>query len=447
MKKVSIIGVGKVGISLCAVLLNSKFSVFISDKDKNLINKYKKKEFPFYEPGVKKIISQNFNKLTFCDNSRDLIKKTDTTFIVVPTNSNIYGGFSNKHILQVFNSIKEELIKKKRFHTFALVSTVVPGSSSLQIIPYIEKITKKKINKSFGFCYNPSFIAQGEILKGITHPVFSIIGYSSKRSLKVIKDINKSIIMNDSKILGMSLTEAEITKLASNTYETMRLSFINMIAQISNEIGDTNVDNITNALTFRFKKKFFKAATPYGGPCWPRDNIALSSLINQINLKDSIPNAIGTFNNHHSEYLKSLLKDLLKKKKLKLGILGLAYKVGTPLITNSFSINLIKSILPHTKNIIGYDPLVSKDIEKIIKSKKFKHTNNIKEIKMCDVIIIVQPFTNINYKIFSKKIIVDLWRVVKNKDIIKSTKYINFGNSKNKEISKELSNKVKKIII
>ena len=54
MKKVSIIGVGKVGISLCAALLNSKFSVFISDKDKNLINKYKKKKFPFYEPGIKK---------------------------------------------------------------------------------------------------------------------------------------------------------------------------------------------------------------------------------------------------------------------------------------------------------------------------------------------------------------------------------------------------------
>ena len=220
-----------------------------------------------------------------------------------------------------------------------------------------------------------------------------------------------------------------------------------MIAQIANEIGDTNVDNITNALTFRFKKRFFKAAAPYGGPCWPRDNIALSSLINQINLKDSIPNAIGTFNNYHSEYLRSLLKNLLKKKKLKLGILGLAYKIGTPLITNSFSIDLIKSILPYTKNIIGYDPLVNKDIEKIIKSKKFKLSNNIKEIKSCDVIIIVQPFTNINYKIFSKKIIVDLWRVVKNKDIIKSTKYINFGNSINKEISKELSNKIKKIFI
>ena len=103
--------------------------------------------------------------------------------------------------------------------------------------------------------------------------------------------------------------------------------------------------------------------------------------------------------------------------------------------------------MPYTKNIIGYDPLVNKDIEKIIKSKKFKLSNNIKEIKSCDVIIIVQPFTNINYKIFSKKIIIDLWRVVKNKDIIKSTNYINFGNSKNKEISKELSNKIKKIII
>ena len=128
------------------------------------------------------------------------------------------------------------------------------------------------------------------------------------------------------------------------------------------------------------------------------------------------------------------IKDLLKKKKLKLGILGLAYKIGTPLITNSFSIDLIKSILPYTKNIIGYDPLVNKDIEKIIKSKKFKLSNNIK-LKVrrnnnCPI------FTNINYKIFSKKIIIDLWRVVKNKDIIKSTNYINFGNSKNRDFKR-----------
>ena len=76
MKKASIIGVGKVGISLCAALLNSKFSVFVSDKDKNLIDKYKRKIFPFYEPGIKKIINQNFNKLIFCDDSKDV----STTF-------------------------------------------------------------------------------------------------------------------------------------------------------------------------------------------------------------------------------------------------------------------------------------------------------------------------------------------------------------------------------
>ena len=447
MKKISIIGVGKVGISLSAALLNSKFTVYISDKNKDLISNYKNKIFPFYEPGVKRIINKNFNKLIFCENAMDAIKKTDITFIVVPTNSNRYGGFSNKYILQVFENIKEELIKKKKFHTFALVSTVVPGSSTLQIIPHIEKITKKKINKSFGFCYNPSFIAQGEILKGITHPVFSLIGYSSKKSLKAVKDINKSIIENNSKILEMSLTESEITKLASNTYETMRVSFVNMIAQISNEIGDTNVDNITNALTFRFEKRFFRGAAPYGGPCWPRDNIALSSLINQINLNDNIPNAVDTFNEYHSKYLKNLLINLLKKKKLKIGILGLAYKVGTPLITKSFSINLIKSILPYTKNIIGYDPLVKKSAEKIVKSKKFHLSNNITDTRSCDVIIIAQPLPNIDYKIFTKKIIIDLWRVVKNKDIIKSKNYINFGNSKNKEISRELSKKIKKIII
>ena len=72
---------------------------------------------------------------------------------------------------------------------------------------------------------------------------------------------------------------------------------------------------------------------------------------------------------------------MLKKKKLKLGILGLAYKIGTPLITNSFSINLIKSILPHTKNIIGYDPLVSKDIEKLLKVKNLNLLTILKKLK------------------------------------------------------------------
>ena len=446
MKNISIIGLGKVGISLCAALLKSKFKVFVSDKNQNLIKKYKSKIYPFYEPGVKKIINNNYKNLIFCENPKEMINDTDLTFIIVPTNTNKKGGFSNKYILEVFNEIKDEFIKKKKFHTFVLVSTVVPGSSKIQIIPHIEKITKKKINKSFGFCYNPSFIAQGEILKGITNPIFSLIGYSSKKSLKILKSIIKSIVKNKSQILEMSLTEAEITKLASNTYETMRVSFVNMLAQISNEIGNTNVDKITSALTFRFEKRFFKGAAPYGGPCWPRDNIALSSLINQINLNDNIPAAVDNFNNFHSKYLQKILINKLKNKKFKIGIIGLAYKIGTPLITKSFSVNLIKSILTYSKIIIGFDPLVNKDIEKKINNKKFNITSKIKELKKCNVIIIAQPYSNINYKIFSKKIIIDLWRVVKNKKIVQSKNYTNFGNSKKKDISIKFKDKIRKII-
>ena len=143
MKNISIIGLGKVGITLCAALLDSKFKVFASDKNQKLVKKYKNKIYPFYEPGVKKIINKNFKNLIFCKNPREIIENTDLTFIIVPTNSNKDGGFSNKYILEVFNEIKDEFIKKKKFHTFALVSTIVPGSSKIQIIPHIEKITKK----------------------------------------------------------------------------------------------------------------------------------------------------------------------------------------------------------------------------------------------------------------------------------------------------------------
>ena len=118
----------------------------------------------------------------------------------------------------------------------------------------------------------------------------------------------------------------------------------------------------------------------------------------------------------------------------------------TPLITKSFSIDLIKSILPYSKNITGYDPLVDINVEKKINNKKFKLTNNIKEVKKCDIIIITQPFSTINYGIFRKKIIIDLWRVVKNKNIVKSKNYINFGNSTNIDTSIKFKGKIKKII-
>ena len=102
--------------------------------------------------------------------------------------------------------------------------------------------------------------------------------------------------------------------------------------------------------------------------------------------------------------------------------------------------------MPYSKIIIGFDPLVNKDIEKKINNKKFNITSKIKELINCDVIIITQPYSNIDYKIFSKKIIIDLWRVVKNKKIIQSKNYTNFGNSTKKDTSIKFKDKIRKII-
>ena len=431
---ISVFGVGKVGITLISAMLNKNIKVIGVDKNKILLNEIKNKNYISDEPGVQRILNKKIDLLTVTDKTTLAIKKTNFSFVIVPTNSNTLGGFSNKYIIQVLKSISLAIKEKKTYHTISIVSTIIPGSSEFELIPLIEKISGKKANRDFGFCYNPSFIAQGEIMKGIVTPDYVLIGENSKKSGKITEKVHKRILKGKVPMVKMNCTEAEITKIASNTHETMRVSFANMLAQICNEMPETNVDSVTNALTYRLGKRFFKGAVPYGGPCWPRDNIALSGVLNSINLNDEIPRVVDSYNLWHGDKIIELITKKLNKSS-SVGIIGLAYKVGTNLITKSFSLKICNKLLPKVKSIVGYDPLASSNFKSQFKSSKFKIADDIEECLKTDICIIVQPINGlekINYLKFKNTIIYDLWRIIPKKTSKKINNYFGFGISLNK---------------
>lgn len=340
---------------------------------------------------------------------------------------------------------QRRLNQKKTYHTISIVSTVVPGSSVFELIPLIEKYSGKDAQKDFGFCYNPSFIAQGEIMKGIVTPDYVLIGENSKKSGKLTEKVHKLILKKEVPIVKMNCTEAEITKIASNTHETMRVSFANMLAQICNEMPETDVDAVTNALSFRLGKRFFKGAVPYGGPCWPRDNIALSRVLEAINVSKSIPTVVDEFNKWHGDRIIKIISNNLSRSK-SIGIIGLAYKTGTNLTDKSFSLKLCKKLLPKAKNIIGYDPIAAKNFEKEINSKNFSISENIEKCLMQDICLIVQPLEElqkVDYLKFKKTLIYDFWRIVPRRVSDKIQNYYGFGISK--RMNTDFSNE-KKII-
>src|SRR5262249_25189008 len=171
-----------------------------------------------------------------------------------------------------------------------------------------------------------------------------------------IARIHRRLTINNSPIVRMSPLEAEITKIASNTHETMRVAFANLLVALCNELPNANIDHITNTLAHRVGRRFFKGAVPYGGPCWPRDNKALTAFMDVIGVPSTLPNAVSLANVQHGRYV---LRQVLRyaRRGSRVGLLGLAYKPGTSMIDHSFGIDLAGWLATEGRSVVGWDPL------------------------------------------------------------------------------------------
>lgn len=437
--RVSVFGIGKVGISLIASILKAGHRVTGVDTNEEVVSNIKEKAKRFEEPHVQDLLERYSDKLEVTTDAGYAISNSEVSFVIVPTLSNQAGGFSNQYILESINSIGECLRKKPSFHTVAVVSTVVPGSSNHEIIPLLEETSRKTVGESIGYCYNPLFIAQGEIVKGIVTPDYILIGEACRRSGDILEGLHKDILDSDSPIVRMNTTEAEITKLASNTHETMRVSFANMLAQTCNEIPGTSVDNVTNALSFRLGKRFFKGATPYGGPCWPRDNIALSSLLEIIGLQPLIPTAVHNFNNYHSSYLTEKIQSLVNKGNNTIGLLGLAYKTGTPLVDEAFTVRMVENLQGKDLSFTGYDPLAGDSFKQRLADYPVTITDNPEACLQQSICLLLQPLSeleNLDFLKYKDCILIDYWRVIPESIHQQLPNYYAFGVGRETEKSK-----------
>jgi len=167
--QISVIGLGKVGLSLAACLAASGCAVVGADVDAALVDALDRGDFHTPEPGVierlKRAAAGSFAA------TRDVtraVRDTDATFVIVPTPSNSLGGFSLRYVLHACDEIGAALRQKKGDHTVAIVSTLLPGSSDAVVIPRLEQASGRTIGNGLGYCYNPSYIALGEVVHGGT---------------------------------------------------------------------------------------------------------------------------------------------------------------------------------------------------------------------------------------------------------------------------------------
>jgi UDPglucose 6-dehydrogenase len=339
--------------------------------------------------------------------------KSNLTFIIVPTPSNTLDGFSNENITNSLRAIGDGLRRKAEPHYVSIVSTILPMSSAASLIPALEQASGRKIGDGLGYCYNPSFIAQGDVMRGIVKPDYVLIGEADRASGDTIEAVHRRLITNNAPIVRMSPLEAEITKIASNTHETMRVAFANMLLALCNELPGVNIDRVTNSLGYRLGNRFFKGAVPYGGPCWPRDNRALASFMDLAGVPSTLPNAIDLANAQHGRYV---LREVLRfaPRGSRVGLIGLAYKPGTSMIDCSFGIDLARWLASDGRLVVGWDPLASGEALRTL-GDRITIAAQPEECLACDVVVIVLPLIEIgaiDWSYGRKATVIDCWRAM-----------------------------------
>lgn len=155
-------------------------------------------------------------------NTAEAVHQSSATFVVVATPSEEGGGFSLQYVLPTCEAIGRAIGTKKEYHLVVLTSTVMPGSTGGAVKEALERSSGKKCGKDFGLCYSPEFIALGTVIRDFYNPDFLLIGESDPRAGAELAALYEQICKNGPPTARMNFINAEITKLAVNTYITTK---------------------------------------------------------------------------------------------------------------------------------------------------------------------------------------------------------------------------------
>ncbi len=432
--KISVIGLGKLGACYAAFYANKKHEVVGVDTDAKKVRALSLGKPPVEEPELARYISKNKTRLSATMSVAEAVEGSSVTFIIVPTPSTKNGSFSTAYVEAACKEIGAALKTKKEYHLVCVVSTVLPGDSREKIIPAIEKASGKKCGEDFGYCYNPSLIAIGDILENLENPDFIFLGAFDQKSGDLLEKVYKTIYPSITPE-RMSVESVELAKIALNSYVTMKITFANMLGMLAEQIPNAHVDNITTALgkDKRIGSRYLRAGLGYGGPCFPRDNFAFAYMAQKRGIKTPIALATHTVNESIPNTIVKHIDTLAKKHKVKnVGFLGLSYKPKTAMTEESQAFVIAQKV-GTLYRVSAYEPLGAHHIKEQAGKKIRAHETLGSLAKESDILFIsnkdaaFSSLPSLLNKEKKLKIVVDPWGMFDPKEFKEHVIYKTLG--------------------
>ena len=354
---ISVIGLGKLGICTAACFAAAGHTVCGCDIDDHFRSELKARRCPISETGLSDLLETAWQNLRIVDDYDEAVRRSEATLIIVPTPSMPDGRFTNEYLVKVFEGLAPALAAKDTFHVVDVVSTVMPGTSEGEFKPLLERLTGKRCGIDFGLAYNPEFIALGSVIRNFLNPDMVLIGASDERTGDMLADLYRTTCRTAPAISVMSLINAEITKISLNCYVTMKISYANGLAAICEQVPGADIDTITTAIgaDTRVGAKYLKGGLGFGGPCFPRDNIAFQSFASEFGGDAILGKAVVAINDSIPQRLHRHIRRHVAPP-ARVALLGLSYKSDTHIVEESQSVMLAKSLLAEGYTVALHDP-------------------------------------------------------------------------------------------
>ena len=423
--KIGIVGLGFVGLSLTSVLASKGYDIIGIDIDKEKCEKIRNGISPFFEPELEKLLKNGLKKKLKIVSDFLLIKNCDFIFVTVGTPQNTNGSINLSIIKKAISKIGENLEKNKKNPIILVKSTVIPGTMKKEILPILEKKSKKKAGKDFGLISNPEFLQESTAIRDTKFPHAVVLGGYETKFMRKTKGLFKKLHPNTPIIITNHQT-AEMIKYANNSFLATKISFINQLSNICQKIPGANIDDIakTIGLDLRIGKLFLNAGPGYGGSCLPKDMKALINFANTTGVTPTLLNAVEDVNTKQLEQIISIIKkrlgDLTSKK---ITILGTAFKPNTDDIRDSIAIELIKKLQKRKADVTIHDPKAMENTKRVFGNKIRYEKTVVDALSKSQCVIIMtqwkqyEKLNNNQFKNMKRKFVIDSRRMLSDKQL------------------------------
>ncbi len=416
----AVIGLGKLGSPLAAVLASVGHRVIGVDVNPTFVEAINAGRAPVSEPGLQQIIEKAGARLSATTDFNAAIQRTDISFVIVPTPSGPDGVFTNRWVLDAIRAIGTALRGTERYHVVNITSTVMPGSTGGPIRDALEQASGRRVGEAVGLTYNPEFIALGSVVRDLLHPDMVLIGESDPRAGAVLESLYRGIGGEAKPIQRMNWVNAEIAKISVNTFVTTKISYANMLAELCEKLPGADVEVVTEALgkDSRIGPKYLKGALGYGGPCFPRDNVAWAALARSLGAGAEIAAATDAVNRRQVDRVVALVR-AARPPEASVAVLGMAYKPGTPVIEQSQGVMIAERLTEAGYRVLLSDPLALENTAAALGEGAVAVSDPASAIAHADVVVIAAPmpaYAALGAGQFTgraaRKTVIDCWRIL-----------------------------------